>query len=121
MLIDGGFRVDTITKNLKVQLGLSKPNPMPYNLFMVDQTIVKRLGFIKDLKIFFHGIPYTVTFTIINSSVLDSSYSMLSKRLWFKDVKVSHDWGTNTITIHGTCTIRTILVTNKLGVQTKRP
>ncbi len=100
---------------------MSKPNPMPYNLCMVDQTIVKPLGLIKDLKIFVHGIPYIVIFTIINSSVLDSSYSMLLKCPWFKDVKVSHDWGTNTITIHGTCTIRTILVTKKLGVQTKRP
>jgi hypothetical protein len=40
---------------------------------------------------------------------------------WLRDAKVSHDWGTNIVTMQGTCTIRTILVTKKLGVQTKRP
>jgi hypothetical protein len=38
-----------------------------------------------------------------------------------KDAKISHDWGTNTVTKQGTCTIRTIHVTKILGVQTKRP
>jgi hypothetical protein len=38
-----------------------------------------------------------------------------------RDAKISHDWGTNTITIQGTSIMRTILVTNKLGVSTKRP
>jgi hypothetical protein len=40
---------------------------------------------------------------------------------WLKDAKVSHDWGTNIVTIQGICTIRTIHITKKLGVQTKRP
>jgi hypothetical protein len=44
---------------------------------MVNQTIVKPLGLIKDLRIFVHGIPYVVTFTVIQSSVLNSSYFML--------------------------------------------
>jgi hypothetical protein len=56
---------------------LSKPKPAPYNLRMADQTIAKPLGLIKDLKILVHGIPYVVTFTIIQSNVLDFSYLML--------------------------------------------
>jgi hypothetical protein len=40
---------------------------------------------------------------------------------WLRDAKVSHDRGINIITIQGTSTIGTILVTNKFGVQTKRP
>jgi len=66
---------------------------------MANQTIAKPLGFIKDLKIFVHGIPYTVTFTIINNNVLDYSYSMLIGCPWLKDVKVSHNGGTNIVTI----------------------
>jgi hypothetical protein len=77
VLIDGGFGINIITENMKIQLGLSKPNLTPYNLRMVDQTIAKPLGFIRDLKIFVHGIPYMVTFTIINNNVLDFNYSML--------------------------------------------
>jgi len=45
-------------ENLKVQLGLLKPKPTPYNLCMADQTTAKSLGLIKDLKIIVHGIPY---------------------------------------------------------------
>jgi hypothetical protein len=51
-----------LTSLVKIQLGLSKPNPTPYNLRMVDQTIAKPLGLIKDLKIFVDGIPYTLHF-----------------------------------------------------------
>ncbi len=121
MLIDGGFGIKIIIKNLRVQLGLSKSNPTPYNLHMANQTIAKSFGLIRDLKIFVHGIPYMVTFNVINNNVLEFSYLMLLRRPWLKGAKVSHDWGTNIITIQGTSAIRTIHVTKKLGVQTKRP
>ncbi len=91
ILLDGDSRVNIITKKLKVQLGLSKPKPAPYNLRMANQTIAKPLGLIKDFKILVHGIPYIVTFTMIQSSVLESSYSMLLGCPWLKDVKVPHD------------------------------
>jgi hypothetical protein len=39
---------------------------------------------------------------------------------WLRDAKISHDWGTNTIAIQITNTIRTIPIIKKLGVQTKR-
>jgi hypothetical protein len=58
VLIDGGFRINIIIKNLIIQLGLPKPNPIPYNLHVAYQTIAKPLGLIKDPKIFVHGIPY---------------------------------------------------------------
>jgi hypothetical protein len=64
---------------------------------MVDQTIAKPLGLIKDLKNFVHGIPYGMTFTIIQSSVLNSNYFMLLGCPWLRDAKVFHDWGNNII------------------------
>jgi hypothetical protein len=88
---------------------------------MADQTIVKVLGLIKDLKILIHRIPYAMTFTIIQSSVLDSSYSMLLGHPWLKDAKVSHDWGNNIITIKGTDIVITIFVIKKVGAPTKHP
>jgi hypothetical protein len=48
-----------------VRLGVSKPKPTLYNLHMADQTIVKPLGLIKDLKILIHGIPYAIPLTMI--------------------------------------------------------
>jgi hypothetical protein len=39
---------------------------------------------------------------------------------WLRDSKVSRNWGTNIITIQGTCIVRIVLVIKKFGVQTKR-
>ncbi len=75
--LDGGSRFNIATKRLCVQLGLSKPKLALYNLRMVDQTITKPLGLIKDLKIHVHGILYIATFTIIKNNVLDFTYFML--------------------------------------------
>jgi hypothetical protein len=65
VLLDCRSGVNIIMEKLKVQLGLSKPKPSPYNLCMVDQTIAKPLGLIKDFKILVLGIPYGVTFIVI--------------------------------------------------------
>jgi len=65
VLLDCWSGVNIIMEKLKVQLGLSKPKPSPYNLCMVDQTIAKPLGLIKDFKILVLGIPYGVTFIVI--------------------------------------------------------
>jgi hypothetical protein len=66
---------------------------------MANQTIVKPLGLIKDLRILVHGIPYEMTFIVIQSNMLNSNYFMLLGRPWLKDAKVFHDWGKNTIII----------------------
>jgi len=47
---------------------------------MANQTIIKPLGLIKDLKILVHKFPYAMNFTMIWSSVLDSNYFMLLGR-----------------------------------------
>ncbi len=73
VLIDGCFGINIIIKNLRVQLGLSKPNPTPYSLRMADQTIVKPLGLIRDPKIFVHGVSYIIIFIVINNNVIDSN------------------------------------------------
>jgi hypothetical protein len=38
-----------------------------------------------------------------------------------EDVKVAHDWGSNTVTIQGNGIVRTITVTKSLGGEVKRP
>jgi hypothetical protein len=65
--------------------------------------------------------PYITMFTVLYNSVIDFSYSMLLGRPWLKDVKVAHDWGSNTITIQGNGTIRTIIITKHLKGEVKRP
>jgi hypothetical protein len=58
---------------------------------MENQNTTKLVGLIKDLKMYFHGIPYIITFRVLQNIVIDSSYSMLLGRPWLKDVKVAHD------------------------------
>jgi hypothetical protein len=49
---------------LKLKLGLPKPKPTPYNLRMANQTTTKPMGFIKDLKMYVHGILYIIIFIV---------------------------------------------------------
>jgi hypothetical protein len=118
-MTDGGSKINIITKNLRVQLGLLKPNPMFYNLHMVNQTIAKPLGLIRNLKILIHGIPYMVTFTVINNNVLDSNYSMLLGCPWLRYAKVSHDWGTNIVTIQKTGIVKPYMLLKNLVFKPK--
>jgi len=76
---------------------------------------------IRILKIHIHGIPYVATFTMLKNNVVDSSYSMLLGMPWFKDAKVTHEWGNNVIIVQGNGTFITILVNRKLGIETKKP
>jgi hypothetical protein len=77
VLLDGGSSVNIMAKELRKQLRLPNLKLAPYTLLMADQTITKPVGFINDLKIHIHGIPYIVTFTIMKNNVLDFNYSML--------------------------------------------
>jgi hypothetical protein len=60
--LDGGLRINIIIEQLKTRLRLLKLKATPYNLRMVDQSTTKRIGLIKDLKMYVHGIPYIATF-----------------------------------------------------------
>jgi hypothetical protein len=73
------------------------------------------------MKINIHGIPYVATFIVLQNNVVDSSYSMLLKRPWHRDAKVTHGWGNNVITIQNNGIIRTTLINKKLGVAIRRP
>jgi hypothetical protein len=46
---------------------------------------------------------------------------MLLGRPWFRNTKVTHNWGNHVINVQGNGTIITILINKKLGVGTKRP
>jgi hypothetical protein len=86
---------------------------------MTNQTITKPIGLIKNLKIYSHGILHIVTFIVIQNNVLNVSSSMLLSSPWLRDPKVSHNWGTNLITIKGNGSVRTIIVTKRLDDCTK--
>jgi len=104
-----------------LKLGLPKPKPTLYNLRMANQITTKLVGLIRDLKIYVHGIPYITMFIILQNSVVDYNYSMLLGRPWLKDVKVAHDWGSNTVTIQGNGIIQTIIITKHLQNEVRKP
>jgi hypothetical protein len=49
--------------------------------------------------------------------MLDSSYSMLLGHPWLRDVKVSYNWGNNTITIQGAVQLEPYLLLRNLEHQ----
>jgi len=79
------------------------------------------MGLIKDLKVYVHGIPYIIMFTVLQNNVVDSSYSMLLGRPWLKDVKMAHDWRSNIVTIQRNGTVTTIIITKHLKGEIKIP
>jgi len=121
VLLSGGCGINIITEPLRLRLGFPKLKLVPYNLRMVDQTTIKPVGLIKDLKIYVRGIPYIIMFIILQNRVVDSNYSMLLGKPWLRDVKMTHDWGSNIVTIQGNGTIKSITVTKHLGGEIKRP
>jgi hypothetical protein len=88
---------------------------------MTNQSMIRPLRIIKNLKIHIHGIPYITTLIVLKNNVVDFSYSMLLGRPWLRDAKVTHEWGNNVIIVQGNGTIRTISINKKLGVETRRP
>lgn len=64
VFVDGGIAVNIIIEKLRAKLWLFKLKLAPYNLWMANQTETKPVGSIKDLRMYVHGIPYTITFTI---------------------------------------------------------
>ncbi len=81
VLLDGGSRINIITKQLRLKLGLSKLKHAPYNLKMANQTTPKLVGLIKDLKIYVRGIPYITTFTILQNRVVDSKFHVVGETM----------------------------------------
>jgi hypothetical protein len=82
VLLDGGLGVNIIIEDLRKKLGLPIPKHVPYTLRMVDQTLTKLVGLIRDLKIHIHDILYVITFIMMKNNVLDAKYSMLLGHLW---------------------------------------
>jgi hypothetical protein len=91
ILLDEGFGVNIMMKELWKWLGLPSPKPTPYTFQMANQTITKPIGFIKNLKIHIQRIPYITTFIVMKNYVLDSSYSMLLNQPWLCNAHVAND------------------------------
>ena len=121
VLLDGGSRVNIITKEERRRLGLSKPSPAPFNLKMANGTIAKPTGLLRDVKIHIHGIPYIVTLTVINCQTIKSDYSMLLGRPWLRIAKVIHDWPNDHVQIMGNGTVKTVKINRQLAYEAVTP
>ncbi len=74
-----------------------------------------------NINIKIHGIPYIVTFIIMNNKVVDPTYLMLLRCPWLLDTKLIHNWGTNMVTIEGDDTTKTISISTYLSGNIKKP
>jgi hypothetical protein len=57
VLLDRSLKTNIITKYLRKRLGLPSPKPTRYVLQMTDQSLMKLIKVIRDLKSHIHGIP----------------------------------------------------------------
>jgi hypothetical protein len=64
VLLDGDSGINITIEQLKLRFGLPKLILAPYNLRMANQTTIKPMGLIKDLKIYSHGTPYIISLCI---------------------------------------------------------
>jgi hypothetical protein len=77
VLLDGGLGVNIIIEDLRKKLRLLIQKCAPYTFRMVDRTLTKLVGLIRDLKIHIHNISYVITFIVMENNVLDAKYSIL--------------------------------------------
>jgi hypothetical protein len=91
IFLDGRLGLNAITNGLKQKLRLPPPQPAPFNLLMVNFSFIKPLGIVHNIKIRIHGIPYIITFIMMNNKAVDPTYSMLLGRPWSWDTKVDND------------------------------
>jgi hypothetical protein len=68
--LDRGSGANIITKDLRKQLGLPSPKPTRYVLQMVNQSLMKLIEVIQDLKVHIHGIPYIM----LHSTLCETMY-----------------------------------------------
>jgi hypothetical protein len=57
----------------------------------------KPLKIVPNIRIKIHGIPYIITFMVMNNKVMDLTYSMLLGCPWVQDAKVIHDFKNRTL------------------------
>jgi hypothetical protein len=117
VLLDGGSRVNMITEEEWLQLGLRTPQAAPYRLHMADQ--MELVGLIRNIKIHIHGIPYFISLIVVRNTEVNNAYSMLLGCPWLIDAKVNHDWGNNMVTIQGNGTIKIISISQHKGPRLK--
>jgi hypothetical protein len=91
VFLDGRLGLNVITYTSKQKLGFPPPQLAPFNLLMVDFSFIKPLGIVPNIRIKIHGIPYIITFIVMNNMAMDPTYSILLGRLWLWDAKVVHD------------------------------
>jgi len=75
-LLNGGFRINIITKKPREKF-IFNSQTNSYKFKMLYQTTIKQVGLVKDLKIHIHGIPYILSFVVIDNNVIDVSFYIL--------------------------------------------
>lgn len=79
-MLDGGSSVNVITKRLRHHLGLLPPKSAHFHVKMGDYSMNRPLGVVRNLRIRIHGIPYTISFMVIDTKSDNPTYTMLLGR-----------------------------------------
>jgi hypothetical protein len=65
VLLDGGSKVNVISKHLQRKLNLKKPQLTPFMVRMTNQRKVQLVGLIRNLKINLAGCTFKILLTVL--------------------------------------------------------
>jgi hypothetical protein len=68
-------------------------------LQMADQSRVKPMGILPQVKTSISGIVYFIDYIVFQPSIPNTSYPILLGRPWLYQAKVKDDWGKGILTI----------------------
>lgn len=97
--LDGGSSVNLMNMETMLSLQLTGIKGTKLILRRVDQSRVKLVGILHEVKTIIAGLVYYIDFIVFQPSSPHTSYPILLGRLWLYQAKAIEDWGRGLIII----------------------
>mgnify|MGYP000512339142 CR=1 FL=1 len=95
-IINGGSRVNVISKATCSHLDITKWEPCPFWLHMEDTRSIRSLGLVRKLKIVIGGHGFEIAVAVLALAAL-GAYPILSGRPWLCSASIKQNWQYNCI------------------------
>ena len=97
--LDGGSSVNLMNLDTMKGLQLTGLQDTKLMLRMADQSRVKPLGILSDVKTTIASNPYWIDYIVFQPNSPHASYPILLGRPWLKESQAKQDWGKGLLTL----------------------
>ena len=97
--LDGGSSINLMNLDTMKGLQLTGLQDTKLMLRMADQSRVKPLGILSDVKTTIAGNPYWIDYIVFQPNSPHASYPILLGRPWLKESQAKQDWGKGLLTL----------------------